>query len=118
MLTVHEILEKGYLPRELPPPFNSVSFAIYASQHGSSWPQHRTRGVTHNLARPGGLRRPLKIPNPVSYFGLADIIANNTLDIFRHAWKERLSATRPYLMGNSSRAIIPRYSLREDRKST
>jgi Reverse transcriptase (RNA-dependent DNA polymerase) len=113
MLAIQDLLEKGYLPRELPPPFNSSSFATYAVQHGSTWQQRWTKSVTHNLARPGGLRRPLKIPNPIAYFGIADLVCNNTLQVFRHTWKVRLSASRPYLTTHSSRAVVSRYGLRE-----
>jgi hypothetical protein len=110
---LQELLEIGYLPRELPPSFNSVSFANFAIANGGAWQQRWTGSVTHNLGRPGGLRRPLKIPNPVPYFGLADLISKNALRIFGHTWKVRLSASRPYLMTPSSRAIVPRYGLRE-----
>jgi hypothetical protein len=113
MLSAHELLEKGYLPRELPPPFNSTSYANFAIPNANYWRQAWTRSVTHNLGRPGGLRRPLKIPNPVAFFQLADLLSGNTLAIFRHTWKVRLSASRPYLLTSSSRAVVPRYGPRE-----
>lgn len=63
MATLASLLAKGYFPRELPPPFNTLSYARYAKKFGPSWETGRwTRCVDHNLARPGGFRRPLKIP--------------------------------------------------------
>jgi hypothetical protein len=104
------LLSKGYFPRELPPPFTTAAYARYARKVGSSWPTGTwTRCVTHNLARPGGLRRPLRIPNPLSYFALASIIAANWNSIKSHTWKQTLSASRPYALKASSRAVVPRY---------
>ena len=110
MATLQALLEKGYFPRELPPPFNTSLFASYAVQIGSSWPKNKwTRSGAHNLARPGGLRRPLKIPNPVSYFALAEILASNWKQLRQHTWKIRFSASRPYVIKTSLRAVVPRY---------
>lgn len=105
MVTLTALLAKGYFPRELPPPFNTVSFARHAKKAGAGWPKDEwTRCAAHNLARPGGLRRPLKIPHPISYFALADLIAANWTEIAAHTGAHRLSATRPYVMKSSDRA--------------
>ena len=108
--TLKSLLERGFFPRELPPPFNTKTFAKYAQKVGLSWPTGVwTRCVSHNLARPGGLRRPLRIPNPLSYFALADLIASNWGLITAHTWKHRLSASRPHVMKRSSRAVVACY---------
>lgn len=87
---------------------------MYALSAGSSWKQGLWTGsVAHNLARPGGLRRPLRIPNPISYFAVAEILASNWSVLKQHTWKERLSASRPHLMKNSPRAVVPRYRFGE-----
>jgi len=109
MATLASLLSKGYFPRELPPPFNTKSYATVAKKVGSPWSGGWTRCVAHNLARPGGLRRPLKIPNPLSFLPLARTIASNWSQIKSHTWKQRLSASRPYVMQSSSRAVVPRY---------
>jgi hypothetical protein len=104
------LLAKGYLPRELPPPFSSSRFDKFARRVGLSWRTEAwTRCVTHNLARPGGLRRSLKIPNPISYFALAHVIAAHWADIRLHTWRHWLSASRPHLMPSSDRAVVGRY---------
>jgi hypothetical protein len=110
MPTLQALLEKGYFTRELPPAFNTASFASYAVQVGSAWPKNKwTRCGAHNLARAGGLRRPLRIPNPVSNFALAEILASNWKQLKQHTWKIRFSASRPYVMKTSLRAVVPRY---------
>jgi hypothetical protein len=110
MATLVELLEKGYFPRELPPPFNTGLFTAFAVANGASFNKKKwTRSAAHNLARPGGLRRPLKIPNPISYFVLAEILATNWAQLKAHTWATRLSASRPHVMKSSQRAVVPRY---------
>jgi hypothetical protein len=112
--TLGALLSKGYFPRELPPAFNTTSYASYARRAGTSWPKDLwTRCAKHSLARPGGLRRPLKIPNPVSYFNLAQILATNWETIRSHTWKQSLSTSRPYVLKQCTRAVVPRYHLKE-----
>ena len=114
MVKLHSFLAKGYFPRELPPTFTTRSYARYAKTVGSSWPTGEwTRCVEHSLARPGGLRRPLKIPNPLTFFRLARILTENWSEIRTHTWRERLSASRPHVMRPSSRAVVARYQFGE-----
>lgn len=111
--TLLDFLQKGYFPRELPPPFKTVTYANYAIGAAAAWSVNEKtrwrRCAAHNIARPGGLRRPLKIPNPLPYFVLAELLSNNWVDVRGYTWKHRLSASRPYALTKSSRALIPRY---------
>ena len=114
MARLISLLEKGYFARELPPPFNTDSFSAYASQYGTTWNKAGWKVCgSHNLARPGGLRRPLKIPNPISYFAVAEVIVRNWIQIRNHTWQRRFSASRPHIVKSAARAIIPRYGFRE-----
>lgn len=75
-----DMIERGFLPAELPPVFQSRELATFVTLQGlanvnalhpkAPW----TRGVRHSLARPGGLRRILTIPNPVNYLRLCEAI--------------------------------------------
>ena len=107
--TLQSLLARGYFPRELPPPFTTQDFAAYAVNHTGNWPARRTQCVSHNLARPGGLRRPLSIPNPPAFYRLADLLVSNWATIRTHTWRSRMSASRPYVMIQSPREIIPRF---------
>ncbi len=71
------LLAYGYLPRELPPLFWSEPFAELA-KITDALPESMTKAkadwtqpIHHNLARVGGLRRRLTVPNPANYFRLA-----------------------------------------------
>src|SRR5262249_20424431 len=75
------LLRLGYFPKELPPTFHTLDFADYVQKLGTlrlvgptAQPLVSTP-ATHNLARPGQLRRTLKICNPFNQYELAHIIA-------------------------------------------
>ena len=107
--TLLGLLTNGYFPRELPPPFVTGPFAAYAVALAATWDkQSWTSCAAHNLARPGGLRRPLRIPNPISYVRLAEQIVDNWIELRNHTWNVRLSATRPQVLKVNRRAITPR----------
>lgn len=107
------LLAKGYLPRELPPIFSSSSFAtVVANLDGlpermtSAKPKWAAQ-VTHNLARVGGLRRRLAIPNPCNFFRLAKAFATNEAAL-REIWKQSpYSRTTPTADTSGIRAIAP-----------
>ena len=114
----YEILARGYLPRELPPPFTSASLAAaIQSNHQllpttfSCNPGHqgnfRSRPTVHNLARTGILRRKLSIPNPINYFQLADAIDTNKQALLQHVGSSKLSLTTPQTVPGNQRAIDP-----------
>jgi hypothetical protein len=72
-------LERRYFPRELPPHFTTAAFGAFIAIQAQratlqapakSW----SRCVAHNLARPGSLRRPLKIPNPMHHLECAEAL--------------------------------------------
>jgi hypothetical protein len=97
-----EMIERGFLPSELPPVFQSRELAQFAAHSGlsslnvatanASW----TRGAKHSLARPGGLRRVLTIPNPSNYLKLCEAIETAwTSDIDPILQKSFLASSRP-----------------------
>jgi hypothetical protein len=73
MTTAADLAGRGYLPRELPPPFTSSAFGKLV---GTGWrpsqPSASTQCSRHNLFRWGAFRRELAIPNPLSFVRLAD----------------------------------------------
>ena len=78
MLKAVELVRKGYFPRELPPPFTTQSLSKAVDSHLASFDLKGdvTECGRHNLARIGGFRRPLKVPNPRSYIKLAVALEN------------------------------------------
>jgi len=82
-LTLENLLERGYLPQELPPPFNSHTLAKFvATEKPKGFPfvsEPATTSIPEafNLARTGTLRRELSILNPIHFSLLADFIVDN-----------------------------------------
>lgn len=105
------LLEKGFLPRELPPLFTSKTLGDVARQAGrlpdsltkpkADW----TQPMHHNLSRVGGLRRRLTIPNPVNYFRLANVFSTNNDQLSAEWAKSPFSHTRPFHDPQGTRAI-------------
>ena len=117
-MNTYEILARGYLPKELPPPFTSESLAtaVQANRRNlpttfSCTPGHQgnvgSRPTVHNLARAGILRRKLSIPNPINYFQLADVIDTNQQALLQHVTSSKFSLTTPQATPGNQRAIDP-----------
>lgn len=76
-----DLVARGFFPREVQPPFASASLAKYCASAGipsalqllgNKW---WTNPVRHNLARPGGLRRQLSVPNPAGHMRVSNALA-------------------------------------------
>ena len=99
-----DLIAKGYFPKEVPPTFTAESFGVCASQFGTnpllallgqSW---WTKQAKHNLARAGGFRRPLSIPNPGGYLRIANATAN--------AWQNEIAPLLATITMGTSRPTI------------
>jgi len=76
------------------------------SQNKATW----TQPTNHNLARVGGLRRRLSVPNPANFYRLARAFDSNQA-ILAAKWAESpFSHTTPSLAKTGSRAITPQNS--------
>ena len=117
-MDTYSILARGYLPKELPPPFTSEPLATTVQASHQNLPTNfyctpgnqnnvRSRPTVHNLARAGILRRKLSIPNPINYFQLAEAIEINQQAILQHVTSSKLSLTTPQATPGSQRAIDP-----------
>ncbi|TKB72960.1 MAG: RNA-directed DNA polymerase [Nitrospira sp.] len=111
MLTVSSLLEKGYFPKELPPPFTTAKFAEVMTKHAQSLPGNfgtppSARLTMYNLARPGTLRRTLGIPNPVVYYNLCLEVKNNWKDIESQLKRSTLAGVTATKPGGNGRAVI------------
>jgi hypothetical protein len=114
MTTTGALLGRGYFPRELPPAFDTSTFADLATSSSTALPRvtDETQCASHSHARPGGLRRPLKIPNPQSYLLLAETIERVWPDLAAHFSLGRLSESRPLVRHTIlDRAVVPKLKL-------
>lgn len=107
--------ERGHLPKELPPCFNSGSFAAAIPQLTSEIAQaglERTAPTVMNLARAGSVRRRLSIPNPFSQAALASLCADHWGAISTHLKQSHISLTRPVPDREAQRAVVRRVTRR------
>lgn len=114
-LTAVSLVRKGYFPREVPPTFTPAKLASLLRRHPEALPQNgaRTQCVRHNLARPGGFRRPLQVPNPHSFVRLADEFEEQWPAIHAHIGANSFSISRPVVTRALERAVRPRFRIGE-----
>jgi hypothetical protein len=110
-----DLIWRGFLPKELPPIFSSYPYAVHVQSkgaprlHDSPRPGDglNSRLATHNLARPGNLRRKLHIPNPFNFFAIADLLCGSWAEVEAQLGKASLSVSRPIEDPHERRALVP-----------
>lgn len=115
------LLEVGYFPEELPPPFNSADLAKYRKSIAADLPTkiknkkgkdvpwrelYTSVPTTIYFPRFGRQDRKHQIVNPISFLFLAQEIANNWMDL-RKVLKKGLLSSSPIIFNwSSGRALI------------
>src|SRR5205809_6893652 len=100
-LTLENLLGRGYLPQELPPPFNSQTLAKFVADERPKGSPFLAKAATtsipevFNLARTGTLRRELSILNPIHFSLLADFIVDNWAALETEALTSTFSLSSP-----------------------
>ena len=115
MANLCKLLTHGFLPYELPQPFNSNTYGEALTQAVSSLPTQLlpTSGVKyrstefsrHNLARVNRFRRVLGLPNPITYFHLSSEIVQNWSAIETFLHQNTFSVTHPMPVSEGIRAF-------------
>lgn len=103
------LLEKGYFPAELPPPFVTETFAKYRNSIHKEWlaldSTPRTRFEVYSYPRIGRQRRKLAIVNPISQLFLTKEIADNWISIKKFLSTSSITLDSPIIYESSTRAI-------------
>ncbi|MEE2809577.1 MAG: RNA-directed DNA polymerase [Pseudomonadota bacterium] len=103
------LLEKGYFPAELPPPFVSETFAKFRQSIFKEWTalQHppKTHFEAYSYPRVGRRRRKLAIVNPISQLFLTKKISDEWVQIRKHIGKSKISLDTPIIYEDAERAI-------------
>ena len=121
---LNALLDRGYFPKELPPIFGTSSFATAIDQNGFFLPESCTsknsawtKSANHNLARVGGLRRRLSVPNPTAFYRLARAFAEHEA-LLTAKWSESSwSGTKPELVEFGGRALDRAHTDRATRRA-
>lgn len=109
-VTTRDIIERGYFPKELPPPFGAASFARNYSKLPKSSTQ-TSRSLRFSNSKYASLRRTMSIPNPAHMIVLADLVAKNWKALHAHCNQSVWSRTAP--VSGTERAIEGRTSLED-----
>lgn len=102
------LLQNGYFPPELPPPFTTRDFAKYRKSVKAAWPtgsEPNTTPEIFNVPRTGIKRRRLSIVNPISQYFLSELLSENWIEIKKFIDSSKTSLDKPILTGGIERAI-------------
>ena len=125
------LLLNGYLPKELPPPFTTESFAkksreithefanltaIMTAKERERHPRPSQPGK-FDMARRGHSRRMLSIVNPVNQLYLCDLLVNKWKEIEVAMGASAYSITRADITAGSTRAVpLPPFATLPERR--
>jgi hypothetical protein len=122
--TLFGIINRGYFPKELPPAFNTRSFARVAKNPSVlpsefTHPVKLTKNINHSLLSRADSRRRLGIINPVDYVALSKNVVDNWKQLSSIFNKSHVSLTSPVFYGPPSRSFGYKYAYNriDDRKA-
>ncbi len=128
---VEALLSRGYLPKELPPPFTTGNFADKANSFAPLWAAHEagltaqqrrayppiSRYARFDMARKGHSRRMLGVPNPVNQYYLTCAIADHQDEFEAIFSQSSISLTPGEVRTNGGRAVnMPKLSLLAEKR--
>ncbi len=108
---LHRLLEVGFFPNDLPPPFTSADFAKYRKHLKRVWPaqplnQFASAPEFYSVPRFGRARRRFSIINPINHFKVSSIIADEWVDIRAFLRKSKVSEFKPIFDLEGSRTFF------------
>ncbi|WP_395355590.1 RNA-directed DNA polymerase [Vibrio sp. D3] len=99
MSRTKNLIKYGYFPVQLPPAFNTSSFAEKYTKFEPKWNSQkgtpRTRSEKYSVARSSYYRRATSILNPIGYYFISKEIDEHWAKIERHYRKSSLSLSKP-----------------------
>ena len=105
------LLQKGYFPSELPPPFFTDQLAKYRATITNSWtgllPYPSTIPEIYSIPRPSRVRRNLAIINPIAQVHLCQLLSDNWVAIRKHLRARSYSVDVPDITSGKRRAVPP-----------
>jgi len=113
-MNLTDLLKKGYFPQELPPPFNTESFADNYAKAKVEWDKFdnaikasysETKYISISIPKVGFSRRFLGVPNPIHFGALSEVICSNWNAIKNIYDQSKLSASKPIPNGSKGRAV-------------
>ena len=106
------LLQRGYFPSELPPPFSTDQLAKYRTSITNKWtglpsPYPSTIPEIYSIPRPSRVRRNLAIINPIAQVHLCKLISDDWVAIRKHLRARSYSVDVPDIKSGKRRAVSP-----------
>jgi hypothetical protein len=104
-MTLRDLLEKGHIPRELPPPFTSKYFADYyinAKYRPVTPAGSYSRGTRFSCPKGGLTRQTVVLTNPTHQTPLFECINDEWAEIQKHYFTSDISYNRPISTSSAS----------------
>lgn len=125
-MTEKELLELGYFPKELPPPFESKSLSEKLDEVNTEWdsisssfgrPERleysESKWVMFSIPKVQLSRRIINVPNPLHQSKLSKTIADRWIEIEEIFKKSTISSSSPIKDPKNKRALITRQNFGE-----
>jgi hypothetical protein len=105
------LLEAGFFPHELPPPFVSSDLARFRNHLSKTWPASSLKGFAsepelYSIPRFGRARRRLSIINPLNHFKISKLIADEWVAIRTFLRRSKVSEFKPIFDLEGSRTFF------------
>lgn len=108
LVTLEDLIRKGYFPEEIIPPFTTEGLADLISvlvPQLSTWERKISKCCSHTIPRLKHLRRHLSIPNPINQILLCKVIEDHWTEINQFVSSSSLSMSTPKVKIDSKRAV-------------
>jgi len=125
-MTEKELLELGYFPKELPPPFESKSLSEKLDEVNTEWdsisssfgrPERleysESKWVMFSIPKVQLSRRIINVPNPLHQSKLSKTIADRWIEIEEIFKKSTISSSSPIKDPKNKRALITKQNFGE-----
>lgn len=118
-MNLQQLLKLGYIPKELPPPFESISFGDNISKIKTDWGSifsslnkiqrqkyFDSKWVNFSIPKVALSRRMVNIPNPIHQALLAETISSRWAELQNIYSLSSISSSKPIADTNNKRAVI------------
>jgi len=107
MTTTVDLIERGFFPQELPPPFTTqlLSQSLANLQPIANYRIRTSRYIPYDIPRVKLQRRHLSVPNPLHQIRLSNAIEANWTNLQTHFAKSQISISTPTV--SITRAVRP-----------
>jgi hypothetical protein len=108
---LRRLLDAGYFPAELPPPFVTSGFARHRNALWKAWDanaldRYVSRPEFFSIPRIGRSRRRLAIVNPINQFKVGKCIADSWSEIRKHLRGSKVSEFKPIFDSSGDRCFF------------